>query len=151
MPVSSVRCPNPNCNTSRDGNTVLQPDEQEAGHRPAMEAPTSAANDAGVRAADIPAGEIARHLHLLLDDMRWFHYAGININFEPTPDGWSLKLSLRVIFVRDGSLLDEAGLAVIAEMAKAHDYQVWIEDARSEDPAALVIEDDQLLIEHAKV
>lgn len=65
--------------------------------------------------------------------------------------GMALKPSLRVIFVRDGSLLDEDGLKVIAEMAKENDFQVWIEDARSEDPAALVIEDGQLLVEHATV
>ncbi len=58
--------------------------------------------------------------------------------------GMALNPKLRVIFVRDGSLLDNEGLAIIAEMSKAEGYQVWIEDARSEDPAAIVIEDGNI-------
>lgn len=39
----------------------------------------------------------------------------------------SLNPKLRVIRVRDGSLLDEDSLKLMAEMAKEKDYQVWIE------------------------
>jgi hypothetical protein len=34
---------------------------------------------------------------------------------------------IRVIRIQDGSLLDDDSLAAVAEMAKANDYQVWIE------------------------
>jgi chromosome segregation ATPase len=55
--------------------------------------------------------------------------------------GMALNPTLRVIFVRDGSLLDAEGLATIASLAAEHDYQVWVEDSRSTDPRAIVIED----------
>lgn len=58
--------------------------------------------------------------------------------------GMALNPNVRVLFVRDGSLLDSEGLRVIAEMAEKHDFQIWIEDARSTDPAAIVIEDGEV-------
>lgn len=74
-----------------------------------------------------------------------------NIPFSQVSDGEKLRVSvavgmalnpkLRVIFVRDGSLLDKSGLQTIADLAKQHDYQVWLEDARSTDPSAIEIED----------
>lgn len=54
--------------------------------------------------------------------------------------GMALNPQLRVIFIRDGSLLDADGLRTVAELAEKNDYQVWLEDARSTDPTALVIE-----------
>ena len=48
---------------------------------------------------------------------------------------------LRVLFVRDGSLLDTDGLRLIGELAAEHDCQVWLEDARTQDPTAVIIED----------
>lgn len=58
--------------------------------------------------------------------------------------GMALNPKLRVIFIRDGSLLDTNGLKVVAELASAHDYQVWLEDARSSDPTAVIIEDGHI-------
>lgn len=58
--------------------------------------------------------------------------------------GMTMNPQLRVIFIRDGSLLDAKGLALIAEMAAANNYQVWMEDARSTDPAKIVIEDGHI-------
>lgn len=48
---------------------------------------------------------------------------------------------LRVIRIKDGSLLDEDGLAMIADMAKNQDYQVWIEMVRSDGKIGIVMED----------
>jgi len=53
----------------------------------------------------------------------------------------ALNPKLRVFFVRDGSLLDEDGLKLIAAMAEAADAQVWIEDARTTDKEAIIMED----------
>jgi len=39
---------------------------------------------------------------------------------------------LRVLHIRDGSLLDENALATIAAMAEAEDYQVWLEVVRND-------------------
>lgn len=59
------------------------------------------------------------------------------VPFDQASDAEQLKAScalamagnpeLRVIRVRDGSLLDEEGLALLAKMAEERDYQVWIE------------------------
>ena len=41
--------------------------------------------------------------------------------------GMALNPELRVLLIRDGSLLDEASLKMVAEMAAEHDYQVFME------------------------
>jgi hypothetical protein len=48
---------------------------------------------------------------------------------------------LRVIRIQDGSLLDEDAMRILAEMAQAADYQVWIEVVQSGRSAAIIIED----------
>jgi len=58
--------------------------------------------------------------------------------------GMALNPDLRVIFVRDGSLLDANGLKTIADLAATNDYQVWLEDARSVDPSAIEIVDGHI-------
>jgi len=47
---------------------------------------------------------------------------------------------LRVIRIRDGSLLDEEGLRLVAEMADARDCQVWIERVASDGKVGIVLE-----------
>lgn len=51
---------------------------------------------------------------------------------------------LRVIRVRDGSLLDEDGMKILAEMAEAADYQVWIERVDSSGVVGFALEDGHL-------
>lgn len=51
---------------------------------------------------------------------------------------------LRVIRIRDGSLLDEDGLRILAEMAEARDFQVWIERVDSSGTVGFVLEDGHL-------
>lgn len=48
---------------------------------------------------------------------------------------------LRVIRIVDGSLLDEDSLSAISEMAKAGDFQVWIETVSSTGKVGVVIDD----------
>jgi predicted ABC-type transport system involved in lysophospholipase L1 biosynthesis ATPase subunit len=48
---------------------------------------------------------------------------------------------IRVIRIQDGSLLDDDSLAAVAEMAKLHDYQVWIERVASDGKVGIMIED----------
>ena len=48
---------------------------------------------------------------------------------------------LKVIRVRDGSLLDEDSMQILAEMAADADYQVWIERVDTSGKAGIVIED----------
>ena len=51
---------------------------------------------------------------------------------------------LRVIRVRDGSLLDEDSMKILAEMAADADYQVWIEMVDSRGEGGIVIEDGRV-------
>lgn len=76
------------------------------------------------------------------------------IPFSQASDGEKLRISvamgmalnpeLKVIFVRNGQFLDKSGLALVAEMAEANKYQIWLEDNRSTDPAAIIIEDGHI-------
>ena len=53
----------------------------------------------------------------------------------------SLNPKLRVIRVRDGSLLDEDGLRLLATMAEERNYQIWIERVDSSGSVGFVMED----------
>ncbi len=55
----------------------------------------------------------------------------------------ALNPKLRVILIRDGSLLDDEAKAIIAEMAKERDFQFWLEQV-GEGGASVVIEDGQI-------
>jgi energy-coupling factor transporter ATP-binding protein EcfA2 len=48
---------------------------------------------------------------------------------------------LRVIRIKDGSLLDDDGLRMIADLARDQDYQVWIERVDSSGKIGIVMED----------
>src|SRR5260370_39362708 len=48
---------------------------------------------------------------------------------------------LRVIRVRDGSLLDDSKMKILADMAAANGCQVWIETVRAVTDTAVIIED----------
>ena len=48
---------------------------------------------------------------------------------------------LRVIRVRDGSLLDDQSFALLTELAAANGCQVWVETVRSVTDSAVIIED----------
>ena len=48
---------------------------------------------------------------------------------------------LKVLRIKEGSLLDADNVALIAEMAREHDYQVWLETVSSDGRPAIVIED----------
>lgn len=71
--------------------------------------------------------------------------------FDQASDAEQLRVSiaiamasnpkLRVIRVRDGSLLDEKALALLAEMANEKDYQVWIEKVDTSGTVGIVMED----------
>ena len=51
---------------------------------------------------------------------------------------------LRVIRIRDGSLLDDEGMRLLAEMADAADCQIWCERVDSSGKVGFVLEDGQL-------
>lgn len=53
----------------------------------------------------------------------------------------AMNPALRVIQIRDGSLLDETSLGIVREMASEKGYQVWIEVVGNRDDATIIIED----------
>lgn len=55
--------------------------------------------------------------------------------------GIALNPELRVLLVRDGSLLDEDNLALLQSMADEHDVQIWIERVGKGQEVSVVIED----------
>ncbi len=62
--------------------------------------------------------------------------------------GLALNPKIRVILIRDGSLLDEDNLKIIAEMAEANDAQVWIEKVADGKSAGIIISDGEVVIGH---
>lgn len=52
---------------------------------------------------------------------------------------------MKVMLIRDGSLLDEDSLAIVAEMAEASDSQVWIERVSDGAECTVVIEDGMVV------
>lgn len=55
--------------------------------------------------------------------------------------GLAMNPRLRVLLIRDASLLDRDSLALVAEMAKAANAQVWVERVEDDSATAVVIED----------
>ncbi len=92
-----------------------------------------------------------------------FNEAGITMNglpFEQASSAESLRVSaaiglalnpeLPVLLIRDGSLLDESSLRMIAEMAAAkEDGQVWVERVGEGAECSVIIEDGHVKTEAA--
>lgn len=87
-----------------------------------------------------------------------FSDSGVTYNglpFEQSSSAEQLRISvaiaaathptLRVMLVRDGSLLDENSLKLLGELAKEHDLQVWVEKVGIGKECALVIEDGSVM------
>ncbi len=55
--------------------------------------------------------------------------------------GLALNPELKVLLIRDGSLLDEESLAAVAKMAEEHDAQLWLEVVGNREDATVIIED----------
>lgn len=76
------------------------------------------------------------------------------VPFEQASDAEQLRVSLgialagnprlRVVRIRDGSLLDEENLALVAQMAADAQCQVWVERVDSSGKVGIVIEDGEV-------
>lgn len=62
--------------------------------------------------------------------------------------GLALNPTLRVVLIRDGSLLDDDGLRLVAEMAAQRDAQVWVERVGHGEEVSVVIEDGSVVDVH---
>lgn len=80
-------------------------------------------------------------------------FAGIPFDQASTAEQLRVSLAiamaanpkLRVIRIKEGSLLDKAGQRLIAEMAQAHDYQLWVEQVDDSGKMGFYIEDGQVV------
>lgn len=55
--------------------------------------------------------------------------------------GMALNPKLRVMRVRDGSILDGPAMALLAEVAAEENFQIWIERVIASGPSAIIMED----------
>ncbi len=58
-----------------------------------------------------------------------------------TAIGMAASPKLRVMLVRDGSLLDDEGERILANMAAEHDFQLWVEAVDTSGKVGIVLED----------
>lgn len=60
--------------------------------------------------------------------------------------GMALSPTLRILLVRDGSVLDDDAVAILAEMAETHGFQVWLERVSNERAGpGILIEDGEVV------
>lgn len=74
--------------------------------------------------------------------------------FDQASDAEQLRVSvaiamannpkLRVIRIRDGSLLDDDGMAILKDLARDKDFQIWIERVDSSGTIGIVMEDGEV-------
>lgn len=58
--------------------------------------------------------------------------------------GLALNPTLKILLIRDGSLLDEDSMKLLSEMATKSEAQIWLEVVNPDDPTAVIIEDGQV-------
>lgn len=61
-----------------------------------------------------------------------------------TAIGMTLRPELRILCIRDGSLLDDSSRAIIAQLADEHDFQVWLEAVSPEPTIGFHMVDGRL-------
>lgn len=85
-------------------------------------------------------------------DERQVLYKGIPV--ENLGEGEQIRISaeigmaanpkLRVMCIRHGEALDEDGLKILADMAEAHDFQIWMARVDSSGKVGIVLEDGMI-------
>lgn len=61
--------------------------------------------------------------------------------------GAALNPRLRIILIREAAYLDENAMRMLAEFARDHDYQFWLERVGTKDESAIIIEDGTVVEE----
>lgn len=113
--------------------------------------------EAEIAGVDEQKAEALRQAHFPVDGLA-FTEAGVTLGGLPLEQassaeqlrvslamGIALNPKLKVLLIRDGSLLDEASLRLVAEMAERSGVQVWIEIVSTEGAGGVVIEDGQVV------
>jgi energy-coupling factor transporter ATP-binding protein EcfA2 len=111
----------------------------------AMEARTAEIADA-LAAAKMPVpGLSLGDDAVLLDDLPFEQASGRDQLRVSLAVAMAANPRLRVIRIADGSLLDTDGMAIIADMAAANNFQVWIERVDMSGKVGFVIEDGAIV------
>jgi chromosome segregation ATPase len=82
--------------------------------------------------------------HVLYNDIPFDQASGAEQLRVSVAIAMAMNPKLRVLRIKDGSLLDENGLKMIEEMAGAGDYQVWIERVDTSGTVGVVMEDGHI-------
>ena len=112
--------------------------------------------DAAVKEGERRKKEAIAHAHYPVEGLGFGNqevmYNGLP--FDQASNAEQIKVSaaigmannnkVRVMRIKDGSLLDEDSLAVVAEMAHAHDFQVWIESVETSGNVGIYMEDGEV-------
>jgi hypothetical protein len=61
---------------------------------PASPAKNCSDDEARQLVSQVNVQEMARHINLFLDELRWFNEHGVAIHLSPKPNGWNLKFSI---------------------------------------------------------
>lgn len=110
-----------------------------------VEAGRKAAADA-VRAAQLPVeGLEITEDSILLNGQPFSQASGAGQLRASVAIAAAMSPKLRIIRVREGSLLDRESMALLAGFAELHDMQIWVETVASDRPSAIVIEDGHVL------
>jgi hypothetical protein len=99
----------------------------------------------GVAKARLPAGlSISEGNDIQLAGVPFDQASAAEQLRASTAIAMALNPRLRVILIRDGSLLDADSMALLAGMAADHGYQVFVERVAGDKPAGIVIEDGRI-------
>jgi len=85
-------------------------------------------NDEGITYKGFPLEQISQSEQLLV---------GLSV-------GAALNPNLKVILIKDASVLDAENMQMLKQWAKDKDYQLWIERVEEDDPDAIIIEDGEI-------
>jgi predicted AAA+ superfamily ATPase len=134
-------------------------DRQAAEERLAKAQEVSAKHTALIESVDEQRAALIANANLPVDGLSFddegVQYQGIP--FEQASAAERLKVSaamamalnpeLKVICIRDASLLDDQSKLALVEMAKAHDYQIWYEVVATsvDESVGVLIEDGEVL------
>lgn len=100
---------------------------------------------AALAAAKLPtAGVSFDGEGLLLNDIPFSQASSAEQLRTSVAMGVAMNPTLRIMLIRDGSLLDADGLKTLGELAEQHDMQVWIERVADGQPVGIVIEDGEV-------
>jgi len=146
--IESARATNLNVNKMKERHAKMKRAEEIANEADALTArmeQRAANKQAAIEAAKMPATGIGFGDGIVLLN---------GLPFDQASDAEQLRTSvaiaiaanpkLRVIRIRDGSLLDDDAMQLLGEIADANDMQIWIERVDSSGTVGFVLEDGHL-------